>query len=678
MWDDVFDGLRRLTAVPAVAAGAVLLTCALVVCGSSRADEDRSRLDRLLEAADDGDWAWAARLAREIGQPGLQAYVRWRLLLEASDPPSFEAYAAFLAAGTDWPNLGGLQVRAEEAMHSGVPVADRLAFFARRPPRTRQGRILYAEALLAAERAGEAAMVLRKTWIEDDFSPDEERLFLERFATALTPEAHAARLDRLLWDERTDQARRMLARVRPAERAPATARLKLQLSDPGVEAALAALPAAARRDAGVMFDRLRWREQRGNENGVQEILLSPPDELRRPELWWPEQERAIRAALGEREFKLAYRLASASRQTAGAPYAEAEWLAGWLALQFTGQPKAARRHFEPLWVAVSTPISRGRAGYWAGRAATAGGDVAAANSWYDRAAGYPSSFYGQLAANELGHDPGRRVPAARTPTEAARAALGRRVPAQLGLLLCRQGQPRYAQPFFRHLGYEAAGDADQLAAVVALAESCGRADLVLAATRGAAGNGAYLMRESYPLPLVRAFGRDHDGMAEPALVLAVARQESLFDPAARSTAGALGLMQLMPGTAQAMSRELGEDFALRRLTRDPDFNVRLGAFYLGRQLARFDNEPALALAAYNAGPRRVTEWLALNGDPRGTDPHRLIDWIELIPFSETRNYVQRVLEGRGMYRLALGRPALPPARAAARETPVLPRAKPAS
>ena len=217
-----------------------------------------------------------------------------------------------------------------------------------------------------------------------------------------------------------------------------------------------------------------------------------------------------------------------------------------------------------------------------------------------------------------------------------------------------------------------------VAAFVALAESCGRADLVLAATRGAAGNGACLMRESYPLPRVRAFGRDHDGMAEPALVLAVARQESLFDPAARSTAGALGLMQLMPGTAQAMSRELGEDFALRRLTRDPDFNVRLGAFYLGRQLARFDNEPVLALAAYNAGPRRVTEWLALNGDPRGNDPHRLIDWIELIPFAETRNYVQRVLEGRGMYRLALGRPALPPARAAARETPVLPRAKPAS
>lgn len=678
MWDDMFHRLRRLTAASALAVGAVAVTCALVPGGSSRADEDRSRLERLLEATDDEDWAWAARLARDSGVPVLQAYVRWRQLLEATDPPSFATYAAFLRAGGDWPNLGTVQTRAEEAMSSAVPVEERLAFFAQRSPRTRQGRILYAEALLAAGRPGEAAPVLREAWISDDFGPDEESLFLERFGRVLTPEAHAARLDRLLWDQRTDQARRMLPRVRPGERAPASARVKLQLSDPGVEAALAALPAAARADAGVMFDRLRWRKKRGSEAGVREILLDPPEELRRPELWWPEQEKAIREALAEREFKLAYRLAGNSRQTSGVPYADAEWLAGWLGLQFTGQPKAARRHFERLWPAVSTPISRGRAGYWAGRAAAASGDTAVAQDWYDRAAGNPSSFYGQLAATELGHDPGRRMPALRAPTDEARTALGRRVPAQLALLLCRHGQARYAQPFFRHLGYEAAESADQLAAVVALAEGCGRADLVLAATRGAAGNGAYLVRESYPLPRGRAFGQDRDDLAEPALVLAVARQESLFDPAARSRAGALGLMQLMPGTAEAMSRELREDFTPRRLTRDPDFNVRLGAFYLGRQLARFDNEPALALAAYNAGPRRVTEWLERNGDPRGSDPYRLIDWIELIPFAETRNYVQRVLEGRGMYRVALGQPALAPARSAARETPLLPRAKPAS
>jgi soluble lytic murein transglycosylase len=646
--------------------------------GVGLADDDRSNLERLLEATDQGEWSWAARLAEGSGVPQLRSYVRWRELAESEDRPPFAVFAAFLDGDPDWPALGTIQTRAEEAMDASVPSDARLAFFAGRAPRTRQGRILYAEALFAADRRPEAIAQLREAWVEDDFGDAEERLFIDRFGGDLDAPSHGARLDRLLWEARLDQARRMLPRVGPTERAQAVTRLKLQQSDPGVEAALAALPVQARRDAGVMYDRLRWRRKNGSDAGVREILLSPPDDLRRPELWWKEQDKAIRAALAERSFKLAYRLASASRQKSGTPFAEAEWQAGWLALQFTGQPKAARKHFERLWPAVATPISRGRAGYWAGRAAAAAGATDAAAIWYERASAYPSSFYGQLAAAEIGRDPSAHLPKAKPPSPAARSALQRRLPAQLGSLLCRSGQARYAQPFFRHLGYEAAADPDELAAVVELAHGCGRADLVLAATRAAAGNGTYLVQESYPLPRFAGFRQDHHGMAEPALVLAVARQESLFDPVARSSAGAMGLMQLMPGTAQTVSRELGEDYTRGRLVRDPDYNVRLGAYYLGQQLARFDNEPALALAAYNAGPGRVTQWLELNGDPRGSDPYRLVDWIELIPFGETRNYVQRVLEGRGMYRVALGQPALPPARSAAREPPATPRAKPAS
>ena len=202
------------------------------------------------------------------------------------------------------------------------------------------------------------------------------------------------------------------------------------------------------------------------------------------------------------------------------------------------------------------------------------------------------------------------------------STLRRREPAKVATLLCHNGQPGYAQPFFRHLGYEAADDADELRAVVDLARDCNRADLVLIATRAAAGNGTYLVREAFPIPAAAGMRADMLGTPEPALVLAVARQESLFDPAARSPAGALGLMQLMPGTAQSMARELGEPFSRGRLIQDPSFNLRLGASYLGQQLARFDNEPVLALAAYNAGPRRVTEWLEQNGDPRGSDPYR--------------------------------------------------------
>ena len=631
-----------------------------------------------MESVDSGQWQWAARLAESAGEPRLRDYVRWRELLESKDQPPFSAYAGFLRRERDWPSLGTILARAEEAMDPAVPYADRLEFFAGREPRTRQGRILLAEALIASGRAAEAEPVLRKAWRDDEFGAPDELRFIERFGALLRPEDHAARLDRLLWDERVEPARRMLPRVRPAERASASVRLKLQLSDPGVDAAVAGLPQEARRDAGVMFDRLRWRKRKGSAAGVREILLDPPDELRRPELWWREQDRAIRAALAERSFKLAYRLAGGSRQTGGPSFVEAEWLAGWLALQFTGQPKAARRHFERLWPVVATPISRGRAGYWSGRAAVAVGDEGAAGVWYGKAADHPSSFYGQLAAAEIGHDPAQRVAAEAVASERARETLRRRVPAQLGLLLCRNGQPRAALPFFRHLGYEAASDPDQLLAVVELARGCGRAELVLAATRAAAGNGTHLVREAYPLPSFAGFRSDHGGAVDPALVLAVARQESLFDPVARSRAGALGLMQLMPATAQSLSQALSESYSPARLVRDPDFNVRLGAQYLGQQLARFGGQPVLALAAYNAGPRRVTEWLELHGDPRGADPYRLIDWVELIPFAETRNYVQRVLEGRTMYRIVLGQPAPDPARAASREAPLTPRLKPAS
>ena len=498
MWNDRSCAPGRGLGSRLMAAGVLAMLGWAATSVPGVADDDRSDLARMLEAADQGEWPWAARLADGTGVPQLRSYVRWRELAESKEPPPFDVYAAFLRAGSDWPGLGTIQTRAEEAMDATVPFDERLAFFADRTPRTRQGRILYAEALIAADRRAEAVEYLRQAWIEDDFGEAEEQLFLDRFGADLGPASHVARLDRLLWDGRIDQARRMLPRVGPAERAQATTRLKLQQSDPGVEAALAALPAQARRDAGVMYDRLRWRRKNGSDAGVREILLSPPDELRRPELWWREQDKAIRAALAERSFKLAYRLASASRQKSGIPFTEAEWQAGWLALQFTGQPKAARKHFERLWPAVATPISRGRAGYWSGRAAAAVGASDAAATWYERAATYPNSFYGQLAAAEIGRDPSARIPEARAASPAARDALQRRTPAVLAALFCRSGQARYAQPFFRHLGYEAADDPQELAAVVELAQGCGRADLVLAATRGAAGNGTHLVREVLP------------------------------------------------------------------------------------------------------------------------------------------------------------------------------------
>lgn len=640
---------------------------------------ESERLQHILADIDKGEWQGAQRLADGPNAALLQPYVRWRELLERTDTLPFTAYVNFMRTTPDWPSLGTLQTRAEDSLDATIPYRTRLAFFADRAPRSRQGRQLLAEALIATDRQQEGGSLLRQSWVSDDFDTTGERNFLDRFGTYLRPADHSARLDRLLWDGRTDQARRVLPRVSSRERAVATARIALQESAPNVEKAIAAVPDAAQSNAGLLFDRLRWRAERGNDAGVREILVHPPKTLGRPEKWWNHQQRAIRAAMGNRSFKLAYRIASSSHQPPGSAYAEAEWLAGWLALRFTDQPKLATGHFERLWSTVTTPISRARAGYWAGRAAAANGDRSAAAEWYRRAAAYTHTFYGQLAADELGVARVERIHPSQRHSQAAASALRRRMPAQLAGLFCRLGQPNAAQPFFRHLGFEAAGDADELAAAVDLARDCDRADLVLTVTRAAAANGAYLVRDSFPLPSTPAFVAQDAGLPEPALLLAVARQESLFNPEARSPVGALGLMQLMPATAKAVSTAQGMPYSRPRLTSDPDYNVSLGAAYLGSQLSRFDREPALALAAYNAGPGRVAEWLRLNGDPRGADRHRLVDWIELIPFAETRNYVQRVLEARDMYRSILKPPAIPSERIAEDGAPAAqPRRKPAS
>lgn len=638
-------GKRTSTAKAASAAARVATVAALAAPATP--------LAQALLSADKGDWQWARRVGDNVGSPLLRSYFRWRELLESDNQLPFAAYDEFLRQGGDWPSLGTIQTRAEASIDESVAYEQRLAFFERRPPRTRQGRVRYAEALLAVDRRAEAIGLLRQSWIEDNYSGSEEDYFLERYGHILTAADHAVRLDRLLWDDRIDEARRMLGRVGAKERLLALARLKLQLSDATVEAAVDAVPPELQRDPGLLFDRLRWRRQKANDVGAAEILLNQPADLRRPEKWWDEHEKVIRELIDDRDFELAYRIAAAHQQQKGAELAEAEWLSGWLALRFLNQPAQARRHFERMWPVVTTPISRGRAAYWAGRAAAQSGDRKAAQAWYAHAASYPTSFYGQLAALEIGVDIADRLGPSSPAPSAARNALKRRVPAQLASFFCAQGQPRYAQPFFRHLGYEAA-DASELRAVIELAQACDRADLVLAAARAAASNGKHLTREAYPVPSVRTLREAMSDLPEPALRLAVARQESLFDPSAASRAGALGLMQLMPATAEAVARDLGLPYSRTRLTRDPEYNARLGSRYLQRQLARYDDEPALALAAYNAGPGRVARWLDAHGDPRlDRDPYRMIDWIELIPFSETRNYVQRVLEGRGMYRALL-------------------------
>jgi soluble lytic murein transglycosylase len=606
--------------------------------------------ERALAEADRRHWASAALLANQAELPALAAYVEWLRLQDPDGGSSFAAYLRFVDQYGDWPALSLLQKRAEAVLEREMVANGAVrAFFANRRPLTRAGRLRLAQSLEQAGELARAQALRRESWVLDGFSAEEERQFLLSYGPSLDPAAHRERLDRLLWDGDGASARRMLQLVGPDWRALADARLLLRTESPGVDRAIRAVPPSMQDDSGLAYERVRWRRSKGLDAEARDVLLARRDGAR-AELMWGERSRFLRQALETREYAIAYRLAAGHGLRSGATFADAEWTAGWIALRFRNDPAAGIRHFQKFEAAVSTPISRARAGYWAGRAAAATGDAGQAQRWYLSAARFPTTYYGQLAADELG----MAVQADAVVTAAAPQppSVGSDSPGAVIRMLCRIGEFRRATPFVTKLAADTQGD---LGPMLALVAECGRPDLLVRASKAASGGEATL-HASHPLPQVSGFTDPRVAEADPALRLAVARQESLFDPDARSPVGARGMMQLMPATGRAVARELGLPFAPERLTADPEFNVRLGSHYLSRQLERFDRSMVMALAAYNAGPSRVLQWIETFGDPRGMDLYRLIDWVELIPLSETRNYVQRVLENRVVYRLRLEAP----------------------
>lgn len=608
----------------------------------------RESVVQALAAADEGQWAWASRMAGASGEPAFVDYVRWREFKDPASGADFAALRGFIEAHEDWPGLYRLQRNLESVLDGTVPPLERIAFFSRRAPLGRQGRVRLAEALLAVRARDKAAGLARESWIGDDFSATEERFFLGLFKDELRPEDHIARVDRLLWENKVQGARDMLDRIDEAHRRLALARIALQSSAPGVDAAIRRVPARLRRDPGLEIDRLEWRKRKGLEGGVREALMAPPERLGRPEAWWYYRAYYTRDLIDAHRFDEAYAMVRRHGQADGLSAAEANFLEGWLALRFMNEPTAALAAFTRLYVNVTSPISRARGAYWAGRAARTLGDEKAARRWFEEAARHPTTFYGQLATDLLGRT--LRLPRVDVPPALPAASKLPMAPmGRLAGLLCAVGAAKEAEPFLERLlleGY-AAGE------VMALASGCEEARLLV--ELGKAGVQAGILHPvwSYPLPFNDSFAEVAGDRPRRALLTAVARQESHFDRKAESGAGALGLMQLMPRTAAAVAKTIGVAYAPSRLTVDPTYNLALGAGYLASLAERYNGTLALMAAAYNAGPMRVARWIETSRDPRGLDVDGLVDWIELIPFRETRNYVQRVIEGFRVYEVLL-------------------------
>jgi len=612
---------------------ALLLSCLALPLSAQN-----SPLAQALAKGRAGDWAGAQVLVQGAGAVARDLLEMHRL---RAGEGFLGDYESFLARRGDWPNLGPLRVAGEKAVARSTTPQRVLRWFEGRAPRTAEGLI----ALARAERAAGRDISLRRHWTTLSLSTEEQAAVLAAEAASLRPEDHAARLDHLLWEGRTTEAGRMLDLVPPGWQALARARLALAQNGTGLNALIAAVPPDLADHPGLAHARMDWRARNGQVDGARDLIRTrAAGALGRPEEWARRRIGYARTIWREeRQPQAAYALVAAHGMTSGASFVDAEFMAGHIALRGLNDPARALGHFQALRAAVSTPISIARGEYWIGRALEAKGDHDAAAAAYGRAAQHQTAYYGLLAAERLGLDLSAELasPPALPDWRGASILRDDRITAYD--LLTEAGQDGLARRFVLSLAETL--DVHGLGQLGAWALA--RRDLHLAVLIGkqAAAQGLILPAIYFPDPgtLLPA-----TLPAPRALAAAIARRESEFLVSAVSPAGALGLMQVMPGTATMMARKLGEADRQSALTVDAAYNARLGAAYLEELQAEFGPSLALVAAGYNAGPARPRRWIETLGDPRRPDVD-IVDWVEGVPFAETRTYIMRVLEGLVIY-----------------------------
>jgi soluble lytic murein transglycosylase len=606
-----------------------------------------------LKAIDDGRFADASASVANFNNKLLSRIVEWHALRVAPKTEApFQAYVDLLRDTADWPEPEVLRRQAEDRIGAATPLSAVWKYFTENPPLSSAGHLRRLEAAQAVSPK-DVQRLASESWRTATFKPADEQEFLNKYGTSLTPDDNIARFDRIMREGRPQVARDILPKLPPAYQPLANARLAMATRAADTVQILRGVAPAQLDTPTIRLERLQWLRRTGNLGEAKAMLATPA--TGQTDGWLSEQQQVARDLLAGGHPADAYAVIVQHGQTRGLAFAEAEFLAGWIALRHLKKPADGIKHFQILYDGVSTDISKSRAAYWMGRAIEAAGRPKDANEWYGRAAGYGQTFYGQLAARKL---PGgaARMPGDPPVSDADRLALGGREMVTVARYLGQAGASERTQPFLLKLSRMVSG-AGETRLLTQLATELKRPDIAVAIARRATDSGITLFDASFPVIELGS-----TGSIERALALAVTRQESAFYSGAISPSGALGLMQLMPGTAREVAGKVGVPYVQTKLTSDPAYNVSLGTQYLGDMLQKFGGSYELALAAYNAGPGRVSRWLESIGDPRGGKID-MVDWIEMIPIRETRNYVQRIMEGVGVYRDRLNGPfrTLPPA-----------------
>lgn len=618
---------------------------------SSTSRADVEALEQVIELVRNKKQSDATQLEASISDPVARKLAEWVILRSDNNGAPMERYRAFLAENPTWPSQVFLRRRAEAALWDDKrDDATVLAFFGGDQPTTYKGRFVLARALLARGDRHSAERYIREAWRTDEFGSDTEEAALAQFSPLLTSGDFKARMDMLLYEkDGSEAALRSARRLGPAYVALAKARIAVNHKASNAKALLDAVPRELHSDPGYMFSRIQYlRREDKIAEAAQLMMAAPRDPARLFDLdeWWIERRLVARKLLDNNEPRTAYLIARDAALPKRDIYkTEQEFTAGWIALRFLNDPNTAAQHFARIGVNSVNPTALARAGYWQGRAAEAAGRTQEARAAYEAAAAHSTSYYGQLARAKL------RLPQIALNSAPGRSRGGERLEIVRAVeLLYALDEREIAIPILADMGERA--DMDGLLALCELAQRHNDARAMLLVGKAALNRGMPFDYYAYPvvgIPPYRDFGPE----VEKSIVFAIARQESAFNPSVVSPAQAYGLMQVTPAAGKYVAKKYGTSFDLNRLKNDPAYNAAFGAAELGGLIDDYRGSYVMTFAGYNAGRGSVRKWIDRYGDPR--DPSvDAVDWVEKIPFSETRNYVQRIMENVQVYRARFG------------------------
>ena len=602
-------------------------------------------------------WNSALKSAKKVKDSEFRTLINWMHLKTTQNSATFNDYKNFIEQHEKYPRINRIKYLAETKIYlrNNSPTSI-INWFDRHPPLGGIGKIKLAEAYLEQKKLDKVKKLIKEGWMTAEISKNDLGYYRAKFKKYLTIEDHIKRADHLAWERKYWDLKRMLKYLPVDERALYNARQILMSNSYGVDNAISKVPNHLRSNTGLEYDRLRWRNRRGRLESSLEILYKnsnrTEEQMVRPDKWWEQRKSVSRALIYKKRYKTAYKIASEHALSAGPDFAEAEWLSGWIALTFLKSPEYAISHFQNFYNNVGYPISLSRGAYWLGAAYKSLGDEDLSYKYFSESAKFPMTYYGQLSFNEI--KPGENFELVDESNFSKDFEKDFRKNKLINhvILLTELDASQLSKDIIKYLATLDIGKGSEVLAAK-LATEVERYDFAIQISKQASYEKRFYNKYNYPIINTPEI-INNKTMPNQEVVLAIIRQESEFDRRANSWAGARGMMQLMKYTAKIVAKQAKLPYSISRLTKDPEYNIKLGSYYFNSLMEDYNGVFPFAIAAYNAGPNRVKTWRKINGDP-SKGQLSYVNWIELIRFKETRNYVQRVLENINVYKYMLSK-----------------------